>query len=193
MIESIYIIDVNSGVSLFNLDLIEFEDSKKIDSDIFSGFLKVIDDLSQESRNEEVNSIILASSRLIYEKQSIDNRKLLFISVDNQKKKSSKIRQILQNLAQEFKEDYKDEIVKFSGNISVFKPFEEKVRKIMTLEFGSYKEKYDLIRKEHPLIDFKEQFMRKRDELKEKMKKNREEFKLKRKILKRKKKKKSKN
>ena len=184
MIETIYILDENSGISLFNMDLLEFEESKTIDGDIFSGFLKVIDDLSQESRNEEVNSIILASSRLIYEKQSVDKRKLLFISVDNQKKKDSKIRKILKDIAGEFIKDYKEEIIAFSGNISIFKPFEDKVRDKMTLEFGSFKEKMGLKKKEHPLKNFQEKIKLKHEEMKVKMKRRKEEIKFKMKKIK---------
>ena len=192
MIETIYILDADSGVCLFNADFIEFEVSKTVDGDIFSSFLKVVDDLSQESRQEEVNSIILASSRLVYEKKIVDNRKLLFISIDNQKKKDSKIRNVLQDIAEDFIQDFKEDIINFGGNISTFLPFKEKVMEKITQEFGSFKEKMELKKKQHPLSGFQEKMKQKHEEMKEKRKQRRENFKLKMKKRKEKKRKKKK-
>ena len=153
MIESIYIIDVGSGVPLFSLDLVEIETGKNIDKEIFSGFLKVLDDFSQETRKEEINEIYLANSRFVYEKTKIAERKLLLISIDDQKGKSEKIRKTLQVIGNNFKMDYEEEIGNFKGNIETFKSFENNVREIITMEHGSLKEKIELKhrRKEHPI------------------------------------------
>jgi len=158
MIESIFIIDVGSGVPLFHYDFIEIEDEKAVDKAMFSGFLKVLDDFSQETRQEAINEIKLASTRLIYEKQVIADRKLLFVSIDDQKDKSDKLRKVIESIANEFGECYKEQIASFRGQIDTFKPFEEKVKKIMIREMGSFKEKMELKKHEHPIMTFMGKF-----------------------------------
>ena len=153
MIESIYIIDIGSGVPLFSLDLIEIKTGKCVDKEMFSGFLKVLDDFSQETRNEEINEIYLASSRFVYEKTQIAERKLLLISIDDQKDKSDKVRMTLKSISNNFEQGYKTEIGQFQGNIDIFKSFETNLREIITKEHGTFKEKMELKHKhkEHPI------------------------------------------
>ena len=156
MIESIYIIDVGSGVPLFSLDLIEIEIGKQVDRELFSGFLKILDDFSLETRKEEINEIYLASSRFVYEKTQIAQRELLLISIDDQKDKSEKIRNTLKIIGNNFEMNYLEEVEKFQGNVDAFKPFETNVREIITTEHGSLKEKMALKHKhkEHPIKNF---------------------------------------
>ena len=158
MIESIYIIDVGSGVPLFHYDFIDIEDGKAVDDAMFSGFLKVLDDFSQETRQEAINEIQLASTRLIYEKQEVADRKLLFVSLDDQKGKSDKLRKIIDAIAKEFGECYKEEISSFRGQVDTFTPFEENIKKIMIREMGSFKEKMELKKEEHPIMTFMRKF-----------------------------------
>lgn len=160
MIENIYIIDMKSGVSLFSLDLIQVENPKPIDPQIFSGFLKVLNDLSQETRNEDINEVILQSSRFIYEKTNVSGRELMLVSIDNKKKWKQRIKKVLNKILDEFKNDYSKEIQEFRGNVGIFGPFEQKVKDIITLEFGPMKEKMALIHKMHPFEDFISQYQK---------------------------------
>jgi len=158
MIESIYIIDVGSGVPLFHHDFIEIEDEKAVDKAMFSGFLKVLDDFSQETRQEAIHEIKLASTRLIYEKLEVATRNLLFVSIDDQKGKSDKLRKVIDSVAKEFGECYKEEISNFKGQVDTFRPFEENIKKIMIREMGSFKEKMELKKHEHPIMTFMGKF-----------------------------------
>ena len=61
MIESIYIIEQSSGIPLFILELVEEDKDIFIDQNLFTGFLKAIDDLGLETRAERIEEIRLAS------------------------------------------------------------------------------------------------------------------------------------
>ncbi|MHA1786133.1 MAG: hypothetical protein ACTSVY_09975 [Candidatus Helarchaeota archaeon] len=156
MIESIFIIDIGSGVPLFSFDLLDTEES--MDKDMFSGFLKVLNDFSQETRNEQINEIVLASSRFVYEKNLIAERELLLVSIDDQKDRANKIRSVLQKIGSQFGDIYKSEIKNFQGQIDTFKPFEKEVRDIITMELGTFKEKIILKHQDHPIKSFISKF-----------------------------------
>jgi len=158
VIESIYIIKKDSGVPLLTLDLVEVEGLDDLDRDIFSGFLKVLDDFSKQTRKESINQIVLANSRIIYEKFDISDNSLLFISIDDLKLKPKQIRKTLAKIATEFEHFYANEIKNFRGNITVFLSFEEQIRKIITSELGTFKEKITLRWNEHPMKNFVTQF-----------------------------------
>ena len=151
MIESIYIIDLDSGVPLIALELNGTQNTETFDPDIFSGFLKVFNDLSQETRNENINQVILDSSRLIYQIISVSNKKLLFVTVDDLDQKSLKIRKCIKKIAVEFEKSYAGEINIYGGNISLFNPFKEKIRSIIIANFGTPKQKKSLKRKKNPM------------------------------------------
>ncbi|NVM02669.1 MAG: hypothetical protein HWN67_10055, partial [Candidatus Helarchaeota archaeon] len=136
MIESIYIIDQNSGIPLFTMDLIEVDKSEKIDQNLFSGFLKAIDDLSEETRSERIDEIRLASTRIVYVKGIISNMKILFISISDLQDKLKTIKTILHKVADAFEQQFGDKISTFKGNVRIFEPFSINVREIINLDIG---------------------------------------------------------
>lgn len=163
MIESIYIIDQGSGVPLFTHDLIETEDLEKVDESLFTGFLKVLDDFSKETRKESINEIVLASTRIIYEPTTLAERDLLLISLDNLKEKPKKIRKTLELIATEFEQAHEVDIKGFQGKVSVFDSFKERVQEIVYSQFGSIGEKVKCDK--HPFKTFVSSFSK--DKLKE--------------------------
>ncbi|MHA1379140.1 MAG: hypothetical protein ACTSRG_12230 [Candidatus Helarchaeota archaeon] len=154
MIESIYVIDQNSGIPLFVMDLVERDESDKLDKHLFSGFLKAINDLSQETRSETIDEIRMSSSRIVYMNVTINNKALLLISISDLKEKLKTIRRVLQRVAEAFEKEYSAEIAVYNGEISIFQPFSEKAREIIILESGSIKEKRALKQYKHPLKEF---------------------------------------
>ncbi len=180
MIESIFIIDVGSGIPLFSHDLIEIEGSKSLDKEIFSSFLKVLNDFSQETRNESINEVKLVSSRLIYEKLTISGREVLCISIDDMKGRSKKIRKVLKTIGEKLESEHADQVRNFTGRVDIFASFKQEVEKIITIEFGTVKERMKLKREEHPLKSImsrlKEKHLEKMAEFKQKYDKIKEDL-----------------
>ncbi|MFX0135756.1 MAG: hypothetical protein ACFFDN_19090 [Candidatus Hodarchaeota archaeon] len=65
MLESIHIINSESGISLF---IKKYTSIPIKDDIIFVGFLKAMEDLSQETKNESIQEIILNESKIIFYK-----------------------------------------------------------------------------------------------------------------------------
>ena len=154
MIESIYIIDQNSGIPLFTMDLIEVDKSEKIDQNLFSGFLKAIDDLSEETRSERIDEIRLASTRIVYVKGIISNMKILFISISDLQDKLKTIKNVLHKVADAFEQQYGDKISTFKGNVRIFEPFSINVREIINLDIGFSEEVITIKRHKNPIREF---------------------------------------
>ncbi len=154
MIESIYIIDQNSGIPLFTLDLIEVDKSERIDQNLFSGFLKAIDDLSEETRSERIDEIRLSSTRIVYVTGITSDMKLLYISISDLQDKLTKIKNVLHKVADAFEQQYRDEISAYKGNVRVFEPFSKDVREIINHEIGFSEEVISIKRRRNPIREF---------------------------------------
>lgn len=129
MLESVHIINAESGICLF----IKKYTSIPIKEDIiFSGFLKAIEDLSQETKNESVQEIILNESKLVFYK----NAQLIVVGITPKTDDSEKTRSILKDVGDQFIEKYKTQLKYFSGKISDFNNFSEIVDKIIEKEYG---------------------------------------------------------
>ena len=70
MIESLYIIERSSGIPLFLMELAEREKTYQPASNLFSGFLKGIDDLVLETRSENIEEIRMGSTRIVFVKNA---------------------------------------------------------------------------------------------------------------------------
>jgi len=130
MLESIHIINAESGISLFIRKYTSIP--IKTDDIIFVGFLKAMEDLSQETKNESVQEIILKESKIVFHKRMY----IIIVGITPKSDETEKTRNILKKIGDKFIEEYKTQLKYFSGKISDFDGFAETVDKIIVEEYG---------------------------------------------------------
>ena len=153
MIESIYIIEQSSGIPLFIMEFVERDEDSKPDNNLFSGFLKGIDDLVLEIRSERIEEIRMGSTRIVFIKEIVNDTALLFISISDLEDSLKIIKKILHKIANEFAQQFGEEAKAFKGNVTVFEPFSKTIQDIIDLEIG-FKEIIVVKRHKHPISEF---------------------------------------
>ncbi len=116
MLESIHIINNDSGISLFIRKYTSIPVKEDI---IFVGFLKAMEDLSQETKNESIQEIILNESKIIFYKIP----PIIVVGITPKTDDSELTRNVLKIIGEQFIEKYKTQLKYFSGKISDFDDF----------------------------------------------------------------------
>ncbi|MHA1378436.1 MAG: hypothetical protein ACTSRG_08645 [Candidatus Helarchaeota archaeon] len=129
MIESIHIINRESGISLF---IRKYTSIPVKDDIIFVGFLKAMEDLSQETKNESVQEIILNESKIVF----YQNSKLIVVGITPKAEDTEFTRSILKTVGDKFIDQYKTQLKYFSGKISEFDDFSEFVDALIKNKYG---------------------------------------------------------
>ena len=136
MIESIHIVNRSSGISLFVKNFKEKPQSIKYPLNkeiIFVGFLKAIEDISEETRNQSVEEIILNESKIVFYK----NKQLICVGITPKTDDSDVTRDVLKKIGDTFSEKYENELEFFSGRVSDFDNFSNILDTILKEEIGS--------------------------------------------------------
>ncbi|MHA1378437.1 MAG: hypothetical protein ACTSRG_08650 [Candidatus Helarchaeota archaeon] len=124
MIESIHIVNRESGISLFIRSYTKNILNKEI---MFVAFLKAMEDLSQETKQESVQEIILKETKIVFYKNDI----VVVLAITNKTDDSELTRRILKAIGEKFVEQYKERLEFFSGRVSDFDGFSETVDNII--------------------------------------------------------------
>ncbi|MHA1382970.1 MAG: hypothetical protein ACTSR3_04330 [Candidatus Helarchaeota archaeon] len=125
MIESIHIINKESGISLFHKNYTSnYFKNKEL---MFVGFLKAIEDLSMECKHETVQEIILNESKIIFFKNDF----VIVLAITKKTNDSILIKKILEKIGNEFVKKYLSELEFFSGRVSDFDNFSEIIDEII--------------------------------------------------------------
>ena len=129
MLESIHIINSESGISLF---IKKYTSIPVKDDIIFVGFLKAMEDLSQETKNESIQEIILNESKIVFYKIP----PIIVVGITPKIDDSEMTRNILQIVGERFIEKYKTHLKYFSGKISDFDDFSTIIDEIIGNKYG---------------------------------------------------------
>ncbi len=118
-----------SGVPLYNWQ----KEKEETDFGLISGFLSAFHMFAKSERGEEIKRIHLDPTTFIFEEES----DLIFVILTKEKKHEKFINLILKELKDRFLKQYQNEIEKYSGNMSLFRNFENDVEEILSL-YGYY-------------------------------------------------------
>lgn len=130
MLESIHIINSESGISLF---IKKYTSIPVKDDIILAGFLKAMEDLSQETKNESIQEIILNESKIIFYKIP----PIIVVGITPKIDDSEMTRNVLKIIGEQFIEKYKTHLKYFSGKISDFEDFSVMIDEIVRKQYGS--------------------------------------------------------
>ena len=129
MIDGLLIIN-DSGALLYNWHPENYEGDGK--DDLFSGFLTAIDNFATIERGEDIKSLKLKETSLIFEKYNELIQKLTFVITTKNEELIELLHAIIHDVMDKFTELYRENLNKnFDGAISQFYSFKEYVILIM--------------------------------------------------------------
>ena len=103
---------------------------KKIDQDLISGFLTALASFSTEIKGGAIESLVMQDIRFIYSSGRGD---LLFVFCCDKDDMQEEVQDRIENVKNEFQKMFSDQLEKWSGNITIFQPFNEIVDEIILL------------------------------------------------------------
>ncbi|MFX1523318.1 MAG: hypothetical protein ACFFCC_07440 [Promethearchaeota archaeon] len=129
MIEDLLIIN-ESGALLYNWHPQGYLSDGK--EDLLSGFLTAINSFATVERGEDIKSLKLKETQIIFERYDKLHQKLTFVITTKNEELIDILHAILHELMEEFSKQFFDDLNKeFNGIISEFRKFDPKMEKIM--------------------------------------------------------------
>jgi len=129
MIDGLLIIN-DSGALLYNWHPKNYEGDGK--DDLFSGFLTAINSFATVERGEDIKSLKLKETRLIFEKYDELIQQLTFVITTKDEELIELLHAIIHDLMDKFTELYRDSLNKnFDGAVSQYKNFDTHVEQIL--------------------------------------------------------------
>jgi hypothetical protein len=129
MIDGILIIN-DSGALLYNWHPKNYEGDAK--DDLFSGFLTAINSFATVERGEDIKSLKLKETRLIFEKYDELFQKLTIVITTKNEELLELLHAVIHDIMDKFTELYLDSLNKeFNGAVAQFQIFDNHVKKII--------------------------------------------------------------
>ncbi|MFW9824446.1 MAG: hypothetical protein ACFFE4_15995 [Candidatus Thorarchaeota archaeon] len=129
MIEDLLIIN-ESGALLYNWHPKDFVSDGK--EDLLSGFLTAINSFATVERGEDIKSLKLKETQIIFERYDKLHQKLTFVITTKNEELIDILHAILHELMEEFPKQFFDDLNReFNGLISEFRKFDSKMEEII--------------------------------------------------------------
>ncbi|TXT58393.1 MAG: hypothetical protein BAJALOKI2v1_380004 [Promethearchaeota archaeon] len=134
MIEDLFII--NEGGQLLYSWHNKKTGEEQNEDDLVSGFLTALNNFASAERGEDIKSLKLRKTSIIFEKCEDFEQKLTFVSTTRNENLIELLHAIVHEIMNAFTEQYKEILnQEFDGDVSRFEPFEENVNQIF-LDYG---------------------------------------------------------
>jgi hypothetical protein len=129
MIDDLLIIN-ESGALLYNWHPRGYESDGK--DDLLSGFLTALDSFASVERGEDIQSLKLKETQIIFEKYDKLFQKLTFVITSKNEELIELLHAVLHEIMNEFTEAFMDTLDKeFTGAITIFRNFDETMERIV--------------------------------------------------------------
>ncbi|MBD3185397.1 hypothetical protein GF325_01105 [Candidatus Bathyarchaeota archaeon] len=103
---------------------------KKVDQDLISGFLTALASFSSEVKGGAIESLVMEDIRFIY---SLGENDIIFVFCCDKDDLEDEVQERIGKVKDEFYEMFGDQLKKWSGNMSIFRPFDEIVDDLILL------------------------------------------------------------
>jgi len=138
-LKSFNIID-QSGNALVSLKI-----DQDLDPSLFSGFLSAIFSFGSKSMKEQMSKLSLESDNLRVESfvQKFEGKNYIAVGLVNKNIPKSLFRLFAESILEDFFKEYKEDIISWNGNISIFDEFKDKIKQRVDRYFSENSEALD--------------------------------------------------
>ncbi|MFX0098007.1 MAG: hypothetical protein ACFFCS_00385 [Candidatus Hodarchaeota archaeon] len=104
--------------------------TKQVDQDLISGFLMALSNFSVEVKGGAIESLVMQDVRFIY---SVGDYEYLFVFCADKDDMQEEVQERIDRVKSEFYSMFGDQLQNWSGNVTIFKPFDEIVDDLVML------------------------------------------------------------